>query len=124
MNLTKEEKLTVASYNSTAHDWAKAHSANDFWKEELEAFGRHLPTGKILEIGCGGGRDAESLIGLGYDYIGTDAALNFVKVAKTRNPKGTFKVSSVHDLPFEADSFDGFWASAVLLHISKKRIDS
>lgn len=121
--LTPEEQLTVTSYNSTAHAWAEAHSTEDFWREELEAFGRHLPTGTVLEIGCGGGRDAEALINLGYDYVGTDAAPNFVEVAKARNPQGSFEVSSVHNLPFEHDSFDGFWASAVLLHISKDRIN-
>lgn len=124
MQLTPEEKITIETYNTTAKQWSAEHATVGFWKEEMETFSKLLPNGKMLEIGSGGGRDAKQLIALGYEYVGTDISIGLIKVAKTENPAATFLLQSVYDLDFpEETQFDGFWASAVLLHIPKTRID-
>lgn len=123
MKLTPEEELTVKAYNEGAVDWGCEHSALDYWEEYFPTFKKLLPKGKVLEIGCGGGRDAKILISMGYDYVGTDVAKEFVKVAKKFVPKGKFLARSAYDLGFKDNVFDGFWATAVFLHVPKKRID-
>ena len=122
MKLTRDEVKTVSFYNDNARSWSDEHFELDYWKEEFENFKKFLPKGKILEIGCGGGRDAKVLISKGYDYIGTDIAKNFVNVARKNNPKARFLVRSVYDLKFPEDFFDGLWCSATLLHIPKNKI--
>lgn len=82
-----------------------------------------LPTGKVLEIGSGGGRDAKELIAKGYKYTGTDVSKGLLEEARKANPSTVFLRQSVYDLDFPDNTFDGFWASAVLLHIPKDRID-
>ena len=123
MKLTPQEELTIQAYSENAVEWVKEHSDTNYWKEELATFKGLLPSGKILEIGCGGGRDAKVLISMGYDYIGTDISSEFVKVAKRLVKNGKFLCKSVYDLGFKDSKFDGFWASAVFLHIPKRRID-
>ena len=123
MKLTPQEELTVQAYNEGAIEWEKEHSDTSYWKEELETFNKLLPTGKVLETGCGGGRDAKVLISKGYDYVGTDVASEFIKVAKKVVRGGKFVCKSVYDLGFANNEFDGFWASAVFLHMPKNRID-
>jgi SAM-dependent methyltransferase len=81
-----------------------------------------LPEGKLLEIGSGGGRDAKELIKLGYDYTGTDISKSLIKQAKKNNPGAIFLEKSVYDLGY-TDDFDGFWCSAVLLHIPRPKIN-
>lgn len=122
-NITPEEQSTIDSYNKNAAAWAKGHSTQDFWKEERELFQKELPQGKILEIGSGGGRDAQKLIALGYDYTGTDASEGLLEVARKNNPGATFIPKNVYGLDFPENSFDGFWASAVLLHIPKNKLN-
>ena len=119
--LTEDEKLTLNSYNNVASAWAKNHDTQNFWGKNLEVFHKLLPKGKILEIGCGSGRDAQDLISLGYDYIGTDVSVGQLTEARKNNPSGIFKEQSVYSLDF-IDSFDGFWAAAVLIHVPKSRI--
>ncbi len=121
-NLTPQEELTVASYDQHAKQWSSEHDTSDFWKDELDLFQKYLPKGKILEIGCGGGRDAKELIARGYNYIGTDVSEGFVKEAKARLPNTIFLVQSAYDLKFK-NEFDGFWSSATLLHIPHNRIN-
>ncbi|MBA3757961.1 class I SAM-dependent methyltransferase [Candidatus Saccharibacteria bacterium] len=121
-NLTNEEKITINTYNKLAKQWSCGHMTKGFWSQELELFKNLLPNGRILEVGAGGGRDAKSLIKLGYDYLGTDISDKLIAHARKKNPDGKFKQVSLYDLNF-SELFDGFWCSAVLLHVPKKRID-
>jgi SAM-dependent methyltransferase len=120
--LTDGEKQTVGFYDSNATAWSDAHLDGGYWKKQLNEFKRLLPAGKVLEIGCGGGRDARDLIKRGYSYTGTDISAGLLKEARKNVPGQTFHQQSVYDLNFD-EKFDGFWASAVLLHIPKKRIN-
>ncbi len=85
-------------------------------------FKKLLPSGNVLEIGAGTGRDAKELIALGYDYTGSDVSEELLNIARKEVPAAKFVAQSLYDLNFPK-KFDGFWASAVLLHVPKKRID-
>jgi SAM-dependent methyltransferase len=124
MKLSPDEETTLRAYQSSAEPWAKAHNTADFWAEELAEFHQALPTGRVLEVGCGGGRDAQLLISMGYDYIGTDPVPELIEIAQAENPSGQFVVRSVYDLALlNPMPYDGFWACAVLLHIPRARIN-
>ena len=82
-----------------------------------------LPSGKVLEIGSGAGKDAQALIQMGYEYTGTDASKGLIDLAQQRNPGAKFENKSVFDLDYPDNTFDGFWTAATLLHIPKSRID-
>lgn len=123
LGLTNKEQQTLDSYNKYGRQWAASHLDFDFWAQELKRFKEYLPEGKVLEIGAGGGRDAKEIIKAGYDYIGTDISKCLLEAARKYNPGAKFLLKSVYNLNFPRNSFDGFWACAVLLHIPKKRID-
>lgn len=123
MELTDEEKQTIASYDTNAKVWAKSRNIKKFWLEEKEKFKKYLPQGKVIEIGSGGGRDSIDLMKMGYEYVGTDISKGLLNEAKKNNPSATFLQQSVYDLITPPKLYDGFWACAVLLHIPKKRMD-
>ena len=89
---------------------------------EFKIFHKLLPSGKIIEIGCGGGRDAKLILQSGYKYLGTDISEGMVTEARNNNPSGKFEVKSVYDFDYPKNIFDGFWASTSLLHIPKSKI--
>ena len=119
--LLPEEQLTLEAYDQVAAQWAAEHDDPKYWSLELDLFHQLLPQGSILEIGSGGGRDAKELIALGYHYTGTDISTGLLQVAKQALPGQIFVQQSVYDLSFWPE-FDGFWASAVLLHVPRSRI--
>jgi 2-polyprenyl-3-methyl-5-hydroxy-6-metoxy-1,4-benzoquinol methylase len=121
-DLTEPEKITKESYDSVSAEWADTHKTEKFWQENFDEFYKLLPEGKLLEIGCGSGRDARELIAHGYDYVGTDISANQIAVARKYNPGATFEQASLYDLSYP-EPFDGFWAAAVLIHVPKNRID-
>lgn len=123
MKLTPKEQQTVDAYDQNAAAWAGSRNKKGVWGNEKNKFFTYLPKGKIIDIGSGGGRDAKELINHGYDYTGTDVSKGLLAEAKKNNPGATFLFQSVYDFNFPNETFDGFWASAVLLHIPKNRID-
>lgn len=113
---------TVKYYDQEANSWSASHGGDDkesWWKDEMTRFNEYLPSGRILEIGSGVGKDAEALIRLGYDYTGTDASNGLLEFARKRNPSATFIQRYAHEIDHSLGEFDGFWASAVLLHIPR-----
>jgi len=124
MKLTPQEQQTVDAYDQNATVWAKSRNKKGDWAEEKKKLKQYVPTGKMLEIGAGGGRDARDLIDMGYEYVGTDISQGLLKEAQKNNPGATFLLQSVYELDFPDNSFDGVWACAVLLHMPKDRIDN
>lgn len=116
-----EEQETINSYDKIAALWA-ATLSDDFWSAEYKKFTGFLPTGKILDLGCGSGRDISQLLKYGYKCTGVDASEELIKLAKAKNPEAEFFVSSFYDLRLFEKSFDGLWAAHSLLHIPKQNI--
>jgi len=121
-----QEDATVRTYDNNAAVWAKQHNfdlSNNFFANALnEFYGLVADGASVLEIGCGGGRDAIELA-KHYNYTGTDASEGMVGVARINVPNGTFVKCNVYNLSELNRKFDAFWAAAVLLHIPKSRID-
>lgn len=119
---------TINYYNKEANSWSITHGGNEkhsWWEDEMVKFNEYLPNGKVIEIGSGVGKDAEALINLGYEYTGIDASAALLELAAKRNPSATFIQKYVQKIDSSLGEFDGFWASAVLLHIPKdEMIDS
>lgn len=113
-------ELTKAYYERFAQKYADEHPLGDFWLEKFQRFQSLLPKGKILEIGCGHGRDARLFVNAGYDYVGIDFSSAMIEQAKKHVPTGTFMQMDMYALKFPSESFDGFWAIASLLHIPRE----
>ena len=77
--------------------------------------------GKILDAGCGSGRDTLYFIKKGYNVVAFDYSEPLVQLACEYTGKEIL-LMSFDDIDFNED-FDGIWACASLIHISKKRIN-
>ncbi len=113
----------ISTYNKIADQFSESHFDPIFWRKEFEIFCDLAKGKKILEIGCGAGRDASLFHKSGFDYLGTDASKGMIKQAQTRLPECNFQVMDFYKLDFPTSTFDGFWACAALLHIPKPRLN-
>ena len=90
------------------------NSALKIWEREVIA---HFPSGaRVLDIGCGLGREAFRLAGLGFDVAGIDISEEVItQVRQLAAEKGydiPFIACDGRKLPFPDDSFDAvlIWA--------------
>jgi SAM-dependent methyltransferase len=119
-------KRTIDYYEREGKSWKRTHSLKSLtdWRlDQFNKFKKILSSGKVLDIGCGPGIDAKMFLDAGFGYIGIDAAGNFIKIAKKEYPNVGFYQMKIEDLKFINTYFDGFWASASLLHVKKVRIE-
>lgn len=106
------------AYESSASSYAaKAESLHPY-KEADRFLSMIPPNGKIIDIGCGSGRDAKVFSEKGYAVTGIDFSSNMIEVAQKKAPQAHFHVMDMRSLNFDP-IFDGAWANASLLHIPK-----
>ena len=80
-----------------------------------------LPAGgRILDLGCGPGRDAKAFTDLGFDVTGVDGSAAMVELAR-RNASCPIHHMTFDEIPWR-DEFHGIWACASLLHVSVERM--
>ncbi len=81
--------------------------------------------GRILDIGCGSGRDLAQLHKQGFQTYGVDGTEEFVQLAQSLHPelKGRVVQGLLPDLPTPFDGeFDGVLCCAVLMHIDSTEL--
>jgi ubiquinone/menaquinone biosynthesis C-methylase UbiE len=90
----------------------------------FQRFRAFLSAGKILDIGCGTGKDAALFLSAGYEYAGIDASDGMLAIARQALPQADFRKLDMREIgkEFASKSFDGFWAAASLFHVPKKDI--
>lgn len=78
---------------------------------------RYLSKGSaILEGGCGLGTHVNSLSLNGFQVTGVDYAQKTVSSLNELMPELDVRLGDVRNLPFENDSFDGYWSLGVIEH--------
>lgn len=107
------DPATIAFYQERAPHWVfhsgEAHSY------QLDRFLDRLPPGAaVLELGCGGGRDAAHIRKRGFAVDATDATPALVARANQAFDLGA-RVMAFHELDGAA-AYGGVWAHASLLH--------
>jgi SAM-dependent methyltransferase len=107
------DPATIAFYQARAPHWV-FHSG-EHCSHQLDAFLDRLPDGAaVLELGCGGGRDAARMKARGFAVDATDGTPALVKRANEAFAIGA-RVMAFHELEAEA-AYAGVWAHASLLH--------
>jgi SAM-dependent methyltransferase len=117
----KQENLK--SYNENADRMVKKFNSLLGYPEEIKrifsVISKDNP--KILEIGCGSGRDAKEILKYTNDYLGIDFSKELIKHAKKFVPQARFRVADLDDLTFP-QKLDVIFAAASLLHSDKKSL--
>lgn len=81
-----------------------------------ETFTRHLaPGARVLDAGCGSGRDAKAFLKMGYQVEAFDASPAMVELAREHTGLPV-KVMTFADVDWK-EEFDGIWCCASLLHV-------
>lgn len=80
------------------------------------------PGGRILDAGCGSGRDLKIFRARGFDAVGIDASNALVDMAREFSG-ARCTVMRLEDAKFSG-GFDAVWACASLLHLPKRNVMS
>jgi SOS-response transcriptional repressor LexA/SAM-dependent methyltransferase len=122
------DEKTIAYYSLNADRLAKQYAKAIYTLEECftSAFAREH---KILDVGCGTGRDLSFLLKIGKDAFGVDPSREMLHAAHQTLGENDFSgdgrlfMGSLPDLSqFSESEFDGILCSAVLMHLPEEEL--
>ena len=111
---------TIRYYNENARAYFDSTVTLDMGKL-YGPFLKHLrPGSKVLDAGCGSGRDSLFFKNQGFQVTAFDASKEMVKLASELLDQKVL-LMSFEDLSL-TEQYDGIWACASLLHVKKTKL--
>lgn len=111
---------TINYYDRNAEEFFRETVAIDM-STIYEPFLKQIPAGgKVLDVGCGSGRDSLYFLQKGFDVAAFDASAEMVCKATELSKLNVLQMS-FEEMDWTED-FDGIWACASLLHLSKNEL--
>ena len=108
---------TLAYYNQNADIFIEGTQNADM-SEQYRFFLKYLtPGSKLLDLGCGSGRDSAYFSSLGFVVTAVDGSEELCKRVKANHGIEALCIN-FEDISFDAE-FDAIWACASLLHVEK-----
>jgi SAM-dependent methyltransferase len=121
--LAESSRITLADYNQTAERFWAGTRDHDV-SQNREALLQNLRGAgpfRILDFGCGPGRDLKVFRDLGHEAIGLEGSPRFVELARAYSGCEVWHQDFLKlDLPPEF--FDGVFANASLFHIPSQEL--
>lgn len=112
---------TVRYYDRHAESYAASTRSIDT-SERIQRFAALLPPhGRVLDVGCGAGRDLLQLGALGFEVSGLDISPALAAIAR-RASRREVLVADLRTIDLPTEGFDGIWAMASLLHLGRSEL--
>ena len=116
----KSTRETIGYYDANAKSYV-AETANVEFGELQREFARRPPRGgRVLDLGCGSGRDSLAFLRAGFEVDAVDGSAQMVEAAS-----GLTGLPVAHALfeDFEPQGpYDGIWACSSLLHVPASKL--
>lgn len=114
------DTLTLKYYDRVCDEYDEFSSSIDM-QAQWEIFERKLLCGsKILDLGCGAGRDIQNFLSKGYNVVGLEPSVAMANLARLKTGAKIMNLAA-EQMNF-VDEFDGVWACASLMHMRKSAL--
>jgi SAM-dependent methyltransferase len=121
--LAQTSSVTLGHYNQHAENFWHGTKGHDV-SQNRDALIEHLVGEgpfRILDLGCGPGRDLKAFAELGHEVIGLEGAERFVDFARNSSGCEVWQQDFLQlELPVE--HFDGVFANAALFHVPSQEL--
>jgi len=118
-----KKQQTVESYNKSAKALTNKFDDIGARVEDIKRGFSYInkKNPRVLEIGCGHGREAKEITRRTSDYLGIDISEKLIEIARKENPDSKFEVADIEDYVFPKN-IDIIFAFASLLHSDKNKM--
>ncbi len=120
--LARTSVVTLTHYNQHADSFWNGTKDHDV-SQNRDALLQHIggKPSRILDFGCGPGRDLKVFGDLGHEAIGLEGAERFVQLARDYTGCEVWHQDFLH-LQLPREYFDGIFANAALFHVPSQEL--
>ena len=121
--LKRIARVTLQHYDQRAEEFWQGTQDHDV-RQNIQELLRHLegqPPFRILDLGCGPGRDLKAFAALGHVAVGLDGSKCFAAMARQYSGCAVLEQDFLQ-LELPPESFDGVFANAVLFHVPSEAL--
>ncbi|MBO4679708.1 MAG: class I SAM-dependent methyltransferase [Lachnospiraceae bacterium] len=110
----------IEYYNENAESFYNntVNADMSFWRDKFEAY--VVDGGRILDAGCGSGRDSRAFRQHGFSIVAFDASREMCRMASELLGEEVWQMR-FDEIAFD-EEFDGIWACASLLHVAEDEL--
>jgi SAM-dependent methyltransferase len=121
--LAQASSITLAHYNQHAESFWEGTRDHDVSQNRNALLENLIGPGpfRILDFGCGPGRDLKAFKNLGHEAIGLDGAERFVELARRYSGCEVWRQDFL-ELQLPPEYFDGIFANASLFHVPSREL--
>ncbi|MBW2268635.1 MAG: class I SAM-dependent methyltransferase [Deltaproteobacteria bacterium] len=121
--LAEITRVTLGHYESEAQDFWRGTHDHDVSQNIDALLGAMIGSGpfRILDFGCGPGRDLRAFCQRGHEPIGLDGAAPFVRMAREYAGVEVWQQDFL-SLRLPDEAFDGVFANASLFHVPRQEL--
>ena len=113
---------TIQYYEEHAEEFA-ANTLDADMKSIRSRFLAYLPVGgRILDFGCGTGRDSKAFLDLGYDVTAIDCSEALCRIIRSLTGLLVRCLDFRKYTSEDGEAYEGIWACASLLHLQKDEL--
>jgi SAM-dependent methyltransferase len=121
--LDRIARLTLDHYDQRADSFWQGTRGHDV-SQNIAALLEHIegkPPFRILDLGCGPGRDLKTFTELGHVAVGLEGSTNFAQMARAFSGCEVWQQDFL-ELALPANHFDGVFANASLFHVPAQEL--
>lgn len=111
---------TIDYYDANAQAFASSTVNVDFSYTQRRFASLLVPGSRILDFGCGSGRDSKFFLQEGFDVTATDGSAELCQIAQELT--GLPVRHELFQELAEVDAYDGIWACSSILHLLKDEL--
>jgi len=105
------------------------YKAQKHWHQHPEKYARKFAdflkrqkfTGKIVDLGCGNGRDVAIFAQRSFDCLGVDKSRKEIAEAKKLHSGRSFEVQNIEKLPWDNESIDAYFMINVIHYLDERQ---
>lgn len=112
--------MSIGFYEENAEDFFRRSVGADMAPAYDDFLSRLPPGGRILDAGCGSGRDALAFQKLGFPVTAMEASPKLAELARAHTGLPV-QVMTFDQVAWQG-AFDGVWACASLLHVPRAEL--